>query len=33
MNFAEQLKSQIDIVRTVGEYVALRKMGARYVGL
>lgn len=33
MNFAEQLKAQIDIVRTVGEYVRLRKVGARYVGL
>ena len=33
MNFAEQLKSQIDIVRTVGEYVRLRKIGARYTGL
>jgi DNA primase len=33
MNFAEQLKSQVDIVRTVGEYVRLRKIGARYSGL
>ena len=33
MNFAEQLKSQIDIVRTIGEYVRLRKIGARYSGL
>jgi DNA primase len=33
MNFAEQLKSQIDIVRTVGEYVRLRKIGSRYTGL
>ena len=33
MNFAEQLKSQVDIVRTVGEYVRLRKIGDRYSGL
>jgi DNA primase len=33
MSFAEQLKSQVDIVRTVGEYVRLRKIGARYSGL
>jgi DNA primase len=33
MNFAEQLKSQIDIVRTVGEYVRLRKVGSRHTGL
>jgi DNA primase len=33
MNFAEQLKSQVDIVRTIGEYVRLRKIGARYSGL
>src|SRR5262245_26331173 len=33
MNFAEHLKSQVDIVRTVGEYVRLRKIGARYSGL
>lgn len=33
MDFADQLKSSVDIVRTVGEYVRLRKMGPRYVGL
>ena len=33
MDFAEQVKSQIDIVRTVGEYVRLRKAGTRFVGL
>lgn len=33
MDFAEQLKSQVDIVRTVGEYVRLRKAGTRWVGL
>ena len=33
MDFAEQLKSSVDIVRTVGEYVRLRKAGQRYVGL
>src|SRR6266853_955452 len=35
MDFVEQLKSSIDIVKVVGEYVHLRRVGAtgRYVGL
>ena len=35
MNFAEQLKSQLDIVEVVGQYVRLKRQGAgpRYVGL
>jgi len=33
MEFAEQLKSSVDIVSVVGEYVRLRKAGTRYVGL
>ena len=33
MDFKEHLKSSVDIVRTVGEYVRLRKIGARYSGL
>ncbi len=35
MDFVEQLKSSVDIVKAVGEYVRLRKAGAgpRYVGL
>jgi DNA primase len=33
MDFADHLKSSVDIVRTVGEYVRLRKVGARYSGL
>lgn len=35
MDFVEQLKSQIDIVKVVGEYVRLKRAGAsgRYVGL
>jgi DNA primase len=35
MNFAEQLKSQLDIVKVIGEYVRLKRSGAsgRYVGL
>ncbi len=33
MDFVEQLKSSIDIVSVVGEYVRLRKAGVRYVGL
>jgi len=33
MDFVEQLKSSVDIVAVVSEYVNLRKQGARYVGL
>ncbi len=33
MDFIEQLKSSIDIVRVVGEYVQLKKNGPRWVGL
>ena len=33
MEFAEQLKSQIDIVAVIREYVNLKKAGTRYVGL
>jgi DNA primase len=35
MDFVEQLKSSIDIIKVVGEYVRLRRVGAtgRYVGL
>jgi DNA primase len=34
MDFVEQVKSSVDIVKVVGEYVRLRKAGAsRYVGL
>ena len=34
MDFAEQLKSSVDIVSVVGEYVRLRRSGAsRYMGL
>ena len=33
MEFAEQVKAQVDIVRTVGEYVKLRRNGTRMVGL
>ncbi|MBC8167278.1 MAG: DNA primase, partial [Bryobacteraceae bacterium] len=33
MDFAEQVKAQVDIVRTVGEYVKLRRVGSRHVGL
>src|SRR5215472_17480178 len=35
MDFAEQLKSSIDIVKVVGEYVRLRRQGTtgRYTGL
>jgi DNA primase len=35
MDFVEQLKSSIDIVKVIGEYVRLRKVGAtgRYTGL
>ena len=35
MDFVEQLKSQVDIVKVIGEYVRLKRAGAagRYVGL
>src|ERR1700722_1180784 len=35
MDFVEQLKSSIDIVKVIGEYVRLKRIGAtgRYVGL
>src|SRR5579863_2782717 len=35
MDFVEQLKSSIDIVKVIGEYVRLRRVGAtgRYTGL
>lgn len=35
MNFAEHLKSQLDIVEVVGQYVRLKRQGAgpRYIGL
>ena len=33
MEFIERLKASVDIVRTVGEYVRLRKLGPRFVGL
>ena len=33
VEFVEQLKSSIDIVQTIGEYVRLRKTGQRYTGL
>src|ERR1051326_1344425 len=35
MDFAEQVKSSIDIVKVVGEYVRLRRVGTtgRYTGL
>jgi DNA primase len=33
VDFVEHLKSSVDIVRVVGEYVRLRKAGTRYVGL
>ncbi len=33
MNFAEQLKSSIDIVEVVSQYVRLRKAGPRWVGI
>ncbi len=31
MDFAEQVKAQVDIVQTVREYVPLRKAGGRFV--
>ncbi len=33
MDFAEQVKSSVDIVNVIGEYVRLRKTGTRYTGL
>ena len=33
MDFAEQVKSSVDIVNVIGEYVRLRKTGTRYSGL
>ena len=35
MDFKEQVKSSIDIVKVIGEYVRLKRVGAtgRYVGL
>jgi len=33
MDFKDQLKAALNIVRVVGEYVRLRKAGTRYVGL
>ena len=33
MEFVDQLKNSVDIVQTIGEYVRLRKVGQRYVGL
>ncbi len=35
MDFKDQVKSQVDIVKTIGEYVRLKRMGTtgRYVGL
>ncbi|MBC7926252.1 MAG: DNA primase [Bryobacteraceae bacterium] len=33
MDFAEQVKAQVDIVVTVREYLPLRKAGGRFVGL
>ncbi len=33
MDFVEQLKASVDIVKVVGEYVRLRKAGSRWVGL
>ena len=35
MDFVEQLKSSVDIVKTIGEYVRLKRMGStgRYTGL
>lgn len=33
MDFKERLREQVDIVRVVGEYVRLRRVGKRYSGL
>jgi DNA primase len=33
MDFAQHLKSQVDIANVVGEYVRLRRVGNRYTGL
>jgi DNA primase len=33
MDFVEQVKTSVDIVRFIGEYVRLKKAGNRYVGL
>ncbi len=33
MEFVEQLKSSVDIVSVIGEYVRLKKVGTRYAGL
>jgi DNA primase len=33
MDFAEQLKAQLSIVEVIGQYVPLKRQGARYVGL
>jgi DNA primase len=33
MEFAQHIKSAVDIVHVIGEYVRLRKIGARYIGL
>ncbi|MBI3668091.1 MAG: DNA primase, partial [Acidobacteria bacterium] len=33
MDFAPHVKSSVDIVAVVGEYVRLKKHGARFVGL
>jgi len=33
MDFAQQLKGQIDIVQVISEYVRLRRVGSRYSGL
>ena len=35
MDFAEQVKSSVDIVKTIGEYVRLKRSGStgRYMGL
>ncbi len=33
MEFVDQVKSSIDIVNVIGEYVRLKKTGARYTGL